>query len=550
MRMKTSVAALLALIGASLLVASAFAGTSGQTAASKAGAKKGGTLRINVPDTDFEYVDPGLSYDTLGWSMMYATNMMLANYPEKEGAAGSKLYPEAAEAFPTISKDGKTYTWTIRSGLKFSDGSAVTAASFKRAIERNLSPKMAQGSPMGVNIGIDGLIAGGTAYLEGKSESLSGVTAKGQTLTVKLTKADPTFVSMMAMQWYTAVKADTPFTDKGLDTYPSAGPYYIKARDVGKSLLLVRNPHYKGDRPANPDEIVFTVNVDVNQSLLQVKAGQSDLTLGLPSTSHDALGQEFGVNKGRYFVGAETCVLYTAINTSRAPFSTLAARKAANWGIDRPALVRISGKYAGKRHDQVLVPGVPGFTPFKMYAIKGADVAKAKSVGGSAITGTVTIFHSTSSTATQRAQVVQYNMKQIGFEVKLKPTPGSVYYKTLGTKGVDMDLAFAGWCADYNDPFDFINVLLDGNTIQESNNVNFAYLNDAGLNAKMKAAANLLGEERYAAYGKLDLEVMRDHAPWAPYMIPNARYLVSSRATNVIHQPYFTNAVFHAIAVG
>ena len=550
MRIKTSIAAALALVGASMLVASAFAGTSGTAASSSAAAKKGGTLRINVPDTDFEYTDPGLSYDTLGWSMIYATNMMLANYPEKAGAPGSKLYPEAAEAFPKISKDGKTYVWKIRKGLKFSDGSPVTAAAYQRALERNLSPKMGQGSPVGVNVHMDELIVGGTAFLEGKTQTISGVKAAGQTLTIKLVKPDPTFVSIMAMQWYTAVKPNTPYTDKGLDTYPSAGPYYIKARDNGKSLLLERNPNYKGNRPANPDKIVFTTNVDVNQSLLQVKAGQSDLTIGLPPTAHDELGKEFGVNKGRYFVGPQTCVFYTALNTSRAPFNNLAARKAANWAIDRPALVRLSGKYAGKRHDQILVPGVPGYKEYKLYAIKGSDIAKAKQVGGSAIKGKVAIFHSTSALATQRAQVVQYNMKQLGFDVELKPTPGSVYFKTLGTKGVDMDIAFAGWCADYNDPFDFINVLLDGGTIQESNNVNFAYLNSANLNKKMAAASRLLGDARAAAYSKLDLEAMRDVAPWAPYMIPNARYLVSSRAKNVIHQAYFTNAVFQAIAVG
>jgi peptide/nickel transport system substrate-binding protein len=513
-------------------------------------ASKGGTLRINVPDSDFEYVDPGLSYDTLGWSMIYTTNMMLANYPEKPGAAGSKLYPEAAEAFPTISKDGKTYTWKIRKGLRFSDGSPVTAAAFKRAIERNLSPKMGQGSPVGVNIGFDQLVVGGDAYLNGKTENLSGVSAKGQVLTIKLTKADPTFVSILAMQWYTAVKPNTPFTDKGLDTYPAAGPYYIKARDNGKSLLLERNPYYKGSRPANTDKIVFNTNLDVNQSLLQVKAGQADLAIGLPPTSHDELGREFGVNKGRYFVGPETCVLYTALNTSRAPFSNAAARKAANFAIDRPALVRLSGKYAGKRHDQILVPGVPGFKNFRLYAIRGADVAKAKSVGGSAINGSVTIFHSTSSLNTQRAQVLQYNLKQVGFDVKLKPTPGAVYYKTLGTKGVDMDIALAGWCADYNDPFDFINVLLDGRTIQDSNNVNFSYFNNAKLNAQMTAASKLLGDARAAAYSKLDLTIMRDFAPWAPYMIPNSRFLVSSRTKNVIYSPYLTEPTYNTITVG
>jgi peptide/nickel transport system substrate-binding protein len=495
-------------------------------------------------------VDPGLSYDTLGWSMIYSTNMMLANYPEKAGAAGSKLYPEAAEAFPTISKDGKTYTWKIRKGLRFSDGSPVTAAAFKRAIERNLSPKMGQGSPTGVNIAMDELIQGGSAYTAGESATLLGGSAKGQVLTVKLTKPNPTFVSILAMQWYTAVKPDMPFTDKGLDTYPAAGPYYIKARDTGKSLLLERNPYYKGNRPANPDKIVFTTNVDVNQSLLQVKAGQSDLTIGLPTTAHDGLAQEFGVNKARYFVGPNTCVLYGSLNTSRAPFSNVAARKAANWGIDRPALVRLSGKFAGKRHDQILVPGVPGYKPYKLYAIKGADTAKAKAVGGSAIKGTVTIAHSTSALSTQWGAVVAYNLKQIGFDVKDKPIAGSVYFKTIGTKGADYDIARNGWCSDYNDPYDFINVLLDGRTIQESNNVNFAYINNAKLNAAMDAASNLSGDARAAAYAKLDLTTMRDLAPWTPYMIPNSRFLVSARTTNVVYSAYLTEPTYNALAVG
>jgi peptide/nickel transport system substrate-binding protein len=409
---------------------------------------------------------------------------------------------------------------------------------------------MGQGSPVGVNVGIDQLIVGGEAYLNGKAASLKGVTANGQVLKVALTKPNATLVSILAMQWFTAVKPNMAFTDKGLDTYPAAGPYYIKARDNGKSLLLERNPNYKGNRPANPDKIVFTTNVDVNQSLLQVKAGQSDITLSLPTTAHDGLGQEFGVNKGRYFVGPETCVFYGSLNTSRAPFNNLAARKAANWGIDRPALVRLGGKYAGKRHDQILVPGVPGYQPYKLYAIKGADPAKAKAVGGSAINGTVTIAHSTSSLATQGAAVVAYNLKQIGFNVKDKPIAGSVYFKTIGTKGADYDIARNGWCSDYNDPYDFINVLLDGRTIQESNNVNFAYLNNAKLNAAMDAASNLSGDARAAAYSKLDLSIMRDIAPWTPYMIPNSRFLVSARTSNVIYSAYLTEPTYNALAVG
>ena len=83
---------------------------------------------MNEANADFDFVDPQLAYRTDDWAMLYTTAMQLVSFPEKSGAAGSQLYPEAATAFPTVSKDGKTYTFTIRSGLKFSDGSPVTAA--------------------------------------------------------------------------------------------------------------------------------------------------------------------------------------------------------------------------------------------------------------------------------------------------------------------------------------------------------------------------------------------------------------------------------------
>ncbi len=544
MRRKLLLPLALASLGACLLAASAFAGSAGTSAATQ----KGGTLRLNISNGDFEYVDPGLAYDTVSWAMLYTTQALLVNYPEKNGPAGSKLYPEAAAAFPIVSKDGKTYTFTVRSGLRFSDGSPVTAASFQRAIERNLSPEM--GSPLGVNDQVDQIIQGGAAFLDGKTKKLSGVTAKGQKLTIKLTKPNPTFVSILAMQWFGAVKADMPYTDKGLDTYASAGPYYIKAREVGRSLVLARNPNYKGSRPANPEQIVFTVNTDQAQSLLQVKSGEADFDAGgHPPAENEALAAQYGVNKSRYFVGPNGCVLYYAMNTSRAPFNSLSLRKAAQWAIDRPSLIRVSGQFAGKRTDQILVPGVPGFKDYKLYAIKGADLTRAKQLAGNVGGREIVLYFGTSALQTARAQVVKFNMEQLGFKVKTRPTSASIYYKTLGTKGNDFDVAYAGWCADYNDPFDFINVLLDGRTIQAENNTNYAYYNNAALNKKMDSAASLFGDARATAYSKLDLEIMRDHAPWVPFMIPNSRMFVSARVKNFIFQPYYTLPAYNAMSI-
>jgi peptide/nickel transport system substrate-binding protein len=555
MHKKALLSGVLAALGVAMLAAAMLASTASASShrAAKPSAKhalKGGTLRVNASNNDFEFIDPGLAYDTLSWSMLYTTQMLLVNFPEKNGQAGSVLYPEAATSFPTVSGNGKTYIFHIRPGLKFSDGSPVTAASFRRAWERNLSPKM--GSPVGVNDQFQNVIVGAKAFNDGKASKISGITAKGLTLTFHLTKPNPTFTSYLGMQWFGAVKPNMPYTSSGVNkSYPSAGPYYIQSRETGKSLVEARNPYYKGKRPANPDKIVWNMNTDQDQSLLQVKSGQVDVdTAGPPPTANASLASQYGVNKQRFHVGGTSCVLYWALNTTRAPFNKLKARQAVNWAIDRPALVRLFGKLGAKRSDQILVPGVPGFKPYNLYAFRGANPAKAKAIDPSLSGKTATIFHSTSSVAVNSAQVAAFNLSKIGMKTKDKPVPGSVYYKELGTKGADFDLARAGWCADYFDPFDYINVNLDGRSIQDQNNVNFAYLNSPKLNKAMDAAANLTGAARAKAYQKLDYQVMKQYAPWVPYSIINGVFFTSSHVKNYVYSSYFGEPTFNALSVG
>jgi peptide/nickel transport system substrate-binding protein len=513
------------------------------------GALKGGTLRVNLHDSDFEFTDPGLAYDTLVWSMLYTTQMLLVNFPEKSGQAGSVLYPEAATAFPAVSNSGKTYTFHIRPGLKFSDGSPVTAASYQRAWERNLSPKM--GSPVGVNDKFQNVIVGGNAFLDGKAQKISGITAKGLTLTFHLAKPNPTFTSYLSMQWFGAVKPNMAYTTSGISVYPSAGPYYIQSREVGKSLVEMRNPYYKGSRPSNPDKIVWNMNTDQDQGLLQVKAGQAYIDAGgPPRTAYASLAKQYGVNKSRFFIGGTSCIVYWALNTTRPPFNSLKARRAVNWAIDRPALVRLFGKLGAKRSDQILVPGVPGYKPYNLYAFRGANPAKAKAIDPSLSGKTATIFHTTTSAGVNQAQIVAFNLSKIGMKTIDKPVPGGIYFKTLGTKGVDMDIAWDGWCADYFDPFDYINVNLDGRSIQDANNVNVAYLNSPKLNKLMDEAANLTGNARAKAYQQLDYTIMKDYAPWVPFAIANDGFLVSSRTHNFIYSSYFGEPDFNALSVG
>src|SRR5215213_3388351 len=137
-RLMLSIAMLV--IGASLIAATATAGSSGASGpqASSGPAQKGGTFRYSL-DTDIDYVDTALSYYSISWQIMYAAHSMLMSYPDAPAPRGSRLVPEVSRGMPKISKDGKTYTFSLKTGYRFSNGKPVTAANSTRRWPRRHS---------------------------------------------------------------------------------------------------------------------------------------------------------------------------------------------------------------------------------------------------------------------------------------------------------------------------------------------------------------------------------------------------------------------------
>ena len=529
--------AVVAAIGASMLVFTAFAG-----AAPSTHAKKGGTLTLNFSGSDFDFTDPSLAYGVQSWQLEYATALKLYNYPDKAKPLGGKIQPEGAVGFPVVSKDGKTYTITIKSGYKFNDGTAVTAKNYAFAINRALSKTMqSPAAPFidtlnAANAQIGGIV-GANAVVTGARSTATGVKVKGNKLIIKLLQPDGGMLAKLGMPFFQALETNMATDPKGLATYPSAGPYYIASRDIGRQTTLKRNTHYKGPRPANADTIQITVNTNVDQSLLQVKSGQVDYDMGgLPPSAHADLGATYGVNKGRYFVNPLVETDYVALNTSRAPFSNVALRKAANFAIDRPAMLRTRGKYAGQRTDQILPPGMGGFRNAAIYPLRGAQPDKAKSLAGSNCSK-VTLLTANSGAGPALGQVMAYNLKQMGCDVNVKLLVGFQLYVFAGQKGADFDAAIAGWNQDYPDPYDFLDVLLNGNNIHDNNNNNLAYFNNASVNAKLAAANKKIGAARYKAYGGLDLLITKQYAPWASYDNRNLREFISDKIGGYLFQP-------------
>jgi peptide/nickel transport system substrate-binding protein len=545
---KLVLATVMAALAASLLVATALAGGSATSA-------RGGTLRYNHSLSDFEYIDPQKCYDTGCSEVLWPTMYNLMQYPEKAGAEGKRVYPEAATGQPVVSKDGKTYTFTVRTGHKASNGKTVTPQWFVHAFERLLSPKMGDAASARFG-GIQNLAAiqGTQAFYDGKTQKISGLQVSGNKLVIKLTKPFPSLVSALAMNWFTATDPATPYSEQDVNTVVGAGPYYVSSREVGRTLVLDRNKNYKGSRPANPDRIVVTVGGDVNQSVLQVKAGQADYEGVVPAAAAGALGDEFGVNKSRFFVKPTSVTSYWALASAPGfPLANVKLRQAINWAIDRPAQVRVSGKYGGRRTTQILPPAMPGFQQANnIYAYSGANVAKAKAVAGDVSNVPVLrIVHSNSPANINRGQIMRFNLEAIGLKAKTEPIPSAQLFSRAGDKkNGNYDLLAIGWQADYPDPSNFINVLLDGRNIPDSGSSNNnALFNSPKFNKLMDKAALLSGDARFAAYGKLDVQIMKEAAPWAPYINSNNRIFVSSRISNVIYNEANTNVALNAVVI-
>src|SRR4051794_11367173 len=266
-RLWFSVAA--AAIGTSLIVAASATASSAKSAKPAAG----GTIVAEM-NTDVDYTDPQLTSYAPMWELMYATACKLMNYPDKEAPAGGQVVPEVAAGLPVVSRDGKTYTFTIRSGYKFSNGQPVTANSFKLAINRLTNQKLASSTSF---LATD-LIVGAQAHVDGKASGVSGVTAKGNKLTIRLTHPGPDLLARLATPSFQAITPGLASNNDpaGVNASPSCGPYYISARTPNRSITLKRNTFYKGKRPHSANGIQVNVGNSPDVIYQNVVKGTTD----------------------------------------------------------------------------------------------------------------------------------------------------------------------------------------------------------------------------------------------------------------------------------
>lgn len=515
--------------GTGLLFAAAFADPGSGSAV-----RSGGTFRIAEPGID--YIDPALSVN----SGLYfsATCAQLLRYADKPLPAGRRVVPEVAEGYPRVSRDGKTYTFTIRKGLRFSDGSRVTPAAFAHAINRVLNPAMNSGWAMYAQD-----IVGAQDVLDGKATVARGVRAAGNKLTIQLTAPNPDLPARMTLASFSAVPPKLPADPEGARApLPAAGPYYIATYVPGHKLVLKRNRFYRGQRPHHVDGFT-TVFVDSsNTALRKVQQGQADVADAGAASDFEGLLGRYKLNKSQLFREPGLGLRMVVMNTSRPLFRNNAKlRQAVNFAISRAALLRERGSASGQLTDQYLPIGVPGFRDAHIYPLRKPNLARARVLArGHRRSGKAVLYTQDSGPGVPQAQIVKANLKRIGIDVTIKQFPGPVMFGKIFTPGEPWDLTFLGWFPDFYDPGDVLGSLLDGRYVPRDGayGSNWSYFNSARYNRLLRRAARLTGAARYRAFGRLDVEIARNQAPMAAYDVESVYTFVSKRASCLIINPF------------
>jgi peptide/nickel transport system substrate-binding protein len=494
-------------------------------------------------DTDIDYVDPALAYYTFSWQIEQATCAKLLNYPDKEGAVGRRLVPEIATGMPSVSPDGRTYTFHLRDDFHFSPPSneQVRPVHFKWALERAMRPQTASPAQPFFDD-----IVGARDVINGLRTDIPGIVATEDTLTITIEERAGDFLSRLAMPFACPLPLSVGIHPDGMQApVPSAGPYYIDGWTPKQSIHLTENPNYHGNRPHYLDEIAYTIGFPLATIRLRVESGESDHG-PVPPVAHGELALLYGpaspaaaAGKQRWFAHPSATFRYLALNHDRPLFGgNVNLKKAVNYAIDRQAMLEQRGSWAGQVTDQYLPPSVPGFTDAVIYPSR-PDVVTARALSGwqpGDPMRTAILYTCNTGPCVPTAEIVKANLAQIGLDVQIQAFPRAIQFTKAGTRGEPFDLTLEGWHGDYLDPYDFL-FLLDGTTIRAANNTNFSYFNDPAYNTRLHAANALTGEARLDELGDLDADVARDSAPLAAYTNDYDRGFFSDRIGCHVYQP-------------
>jgi peptide/nickel transport system substrate-binding protein len=452
---------------------------------SSTGGKQGGTITIDAGTAPLS-ADQGLDFTTQGTELYSVVNTPLLTFKRGvQGDAGTQIEPALAKSLPKLSDGGKTLTFQLRPGLKYSNGQPIKASDVTYAVERDLK------IPWQAASFLSAYIQGGTAYAKGKSKTISGMVtnnAKG-TIAVHLVAPFAPMEDIFALAGTAPVPSSTPMKNLAATGTIGDGPYKWGSISPGHTYTLVKNPNFNGV-PTVPsghaDKIVFNVNSNVLANAEQVLNNQADVFDPGDTLPASVLQQVKTQGAGRYQAIPTNSTFYFFLAVNRKPFNNLAARQAVLAALDLRALSRLDSGFLSE-DCHLIPPGIQGHSspsscPFHSPTGPPNMTLAKQLMAKSGMKGQpVTVWGEDRSPRRQYVDYFTNVLNSLGFKATEKIINSGVYFTTIGAPTTHPQAGFGDWVQDFPNPWDFMQ-LFAGNA---GSSLNYGYVNDPHYNQQL-----------------------------------------------------------------
>jgi len=516
---------------------------------------RGGTLRVVSQGGDtFDTIDPGASFRKVSWQMLSIVYDGLVTYRRAGGPSGQAVVPDLASALPVVQDGGRTYVFRLRSGVRYSDGTVVSAGDVRAALEREYRA--------GVGLAYVAAIVGADRCSKRACDLSRGVVAddRAGTITIHLDAPDPDFLFKLALPWGAVVPKSAPPIDVGRRPLLGTGPYRIARFVPDRTLVLTRNPHFRESsadaQPAGyPDRIVYRFGVDPSAGTSAVEKGGADVTLDSPPSERlREIATRFPSRAHRF---VEPSVFYLFFNTRIPPFDDVRVRRAVNLAADRAELVRLwGGPQLARPTCQVLPPGIAGYKPYCPYTAdasragnwKAPDLARARAALAAAGGAHGAVSVHVNGDDPQRVALARYFaglLDRLGYRARLRTYPNlQAFYEQAGRPSQHANAGVEGWESDFPRASDFFPNLLTCGSYQPERqvNLNAAGFCDSGLDRQVDRARALASSDPAASaalWGHVD-HAVTDAAPWVSFLNRAGIDLTSARVGNYQRNQQFS----------
>jgi ABC-type transport system substrate-binding protein len=375
--------------------------------------KEGGTFRVAVPIGTFGGIDPAFGGGVGSGQLLRTACEALVSYPNKPPPEGLRLASELAQADPVVSKDGKTYTFTVRKNARFSTGAPLTARAFARALERILDPAM--GSLLCPRLPGHRRSAG---RHRGQGDDNTRGHSDGQDAGPQ---ADETPARSTGPPGGSLRGALQPACGSGGCEGTASEPGAVLREGVcpGRAARARAKPFLSRRTATSRRPHRRRAELGPNSIIDRIASGNLDwgpIPANLAQRGAE-LAQRYGVNRSQFFVKPGHFVRMFVLNTSRPLFrNNVKLRRALNLAVDRAALARELGPYGATPTDQYL-----RYRNARIYPLEGPDLRTARKLAeGRTRGGKAVLYTSTSLIDAALTQIVQQNLEAIGLDVEVK----------------------------------------------------------------------------------------------------------------------------------